>query len=208
MISIKLLDNAQVVSKKVNTAIASAINSKIKSKQSSITSQAKSLALQWLMSQPEISSLAGGELAGAFGLPIGSGPSVISAISRAFVDTVYCKIQLFDRNLKNGGIFIYFQPSDFSNLLSLPEGHVLYGLGDLHWLQWLLERGDQIIVAGYSYNAKSGLGRSRLGYMAEGGAFRVPPEFSGTESDNFITRALIGSYQEQAISNIIQKALA
>lgn len=208
MISIKLLDNAQTVSKKVNTAIASAINSKIKSRQSSITSQAKSLALQWLMSQPEISSLDGGELAGAFGLPVGSGPSVISAMSSAFTNSIYSEVKLFDQNLKSGGIFIYFQPSDFSNLLSLPAGHVVYGLGDLHWLQWLLERGDQVIVAGYSYNAKSGLGRSRLGYMEEGGVFRVPPEFSGTESDNFITRALIGSYQEKAISQILQKALA
>ena len=208
MISIKLLDNAQAVSKKVNTAIASAINSKIKNRQSSITSQAKSLALQWLMSQPEISSLAGGELAGAFGLPVGSGPSVISAISSAFTNSIYSEVKLFDQNLKSGGIFIYFQPSDFSNLLSLPAGHVVYGLGDLHWLQWLLERGDQVIVAGYSYNAKSGLGRSRLGYMEEGGVFRVPPEFSGTESDNFITRALIGSYQENEISKILQKALS
>ena len=208
MISIKLLDSLQSVSKKVNTALASTINSKIKSKQSSINSQAKNLALQWLMSQPEISSLSGGELAGAFGLPVGSGPSVVSAISSAFSNSVYSQVQQFDSNLKSGGVFIYFQPSDFSNLLSLPEGHVLYGSGDLHWLQWLLELGDQVIVAGYSYNAKSGLGRSRLGYMEEGGVFRVPPQFSGTESDNFITRALIGSYQEQEIAKIFKKALS
>lgn len=208
MISIKLLDSLPSISAKVNSSLASTINSKIKNKQSSITSQAKNLALQWLMSQPEISSLAGGELAGAFGLPAGSGPSVISAINSALANSIYSQVQLFDANLKSGGIFIYFQPSDFSNLLSLPEGHVLYGSGDLHWLQWLLERGDQVIVAGYSYNAKSGLGRSRLGYMEEGGVFRVPPEFSGTESDNFITRALIGSYQEKAISQIFKKALS
>ena len=163
--------------------------------------------MSWLMQQPEIASLAGGELAGAFGLPAGSGPSVIAAISNSFINTISCKIQLFDNNLKSGGVFIYFQPSDFINLLSLPEGHVAYGFGDLHWLQWLLERGDQIIVSGYSYNAKSGLGRSRLGYMEEGGAFRVPPQFSGTKDNNFISRALIGKSQERAIANILEKAL-
>ena len=74
-------------------------------------------------------------------------------------------------------------------------------------LQWLVERGDEIIVACYSYDAQSGLGRSGLGYMSQGGAFRVPPQFSGTSDDNFITRSLIGRNQERRISKIIQDAL-
>ena len=208
MISIKLLDSLGEISKKINKASASVINGKLKNKQDSILGSSKRLALNWLMGQPEISSLAGGELAGAFGLPFGSGPSAISAISQAFSDSIYCSVKLFDNNLKNGGIYIYFQPADFMNLLSLPEGHVIYGFGDLHWLEWLLQRGDQIIVAGYDYSPKSGLGRSKLGYMEAGGAFRVPPQFSGSSEDNFITRALIGKSQEQEISKILERALS
>ena len=62
-------------------------------------------------------------------------------------------------------------------------------------------------MAGYSYDAQSGLGRSGLGYMSEGGAFRVPPQFSGTSDNNFITRALIGEAQEKQISKILQDVL-
>ena len=84
---------------------------------------------------------------------------------------------------------------------------MVYAKGDLHWLQWLLERGDEIIVAGYEFGGNSGRGRSGLGYMTTGGSFRVPPQFSGTKDNNFISRALVGKAQEQAISKILMGAL-
>ena len=40
-----------------------------------------------------------------------------------------------------------------------------------------------------------------------GGVFRVPPEFSGTRDNNFITRALIGSAQEKDIFDVIKREL-
>ena len=65
-----------------------------------------------------------------------------------------------------------------------------------------------MIVVNYQYNPQSGFGRSGLGNMVMGGSFRVPPQFSGVDRDNFITRALIGSDQENQISQVIQRALA
>jgi hypothetical protein len=112
----------------------------------------------------------------------------------------------FDNKLK-GGIEVNFQPSNFVNLLSLSEGHIVFNGGDLHWLDWLLKRGDNIIVVNYQYNPESGLGRSGLGNMIPGGAFRIPPEYSGTDDDNFVTRALIGTQQEKQISKIFQDIL-
>ena len=204
---IKILDSTRVIQERVNKASAEVINKKLKSRIGYITNEAKSVAVSFLMSSPEIASLSGGELAGAFGLTSGGSGAAIAAINQAFVNSIYSEFKPFDKTLRNGGLYIYFQPSSFSNLLNLPEGHVIYEKGDLHWLQWLLERGDEIIVAGYSYDAQSGLGRSGLGYMSQGGAFRVPPQFSGTSDDNFITRSLIGRSQERRISKIIQDAL-
>jgi hypothetical protein len=63
-------------------------------------------------------------------------------------------------------------------------------------------------VAGYQYNPQTGIGRSKLGNMKTGGSFRVPPEFSGTEQNNFITRALVGSNQEKQISKIFETILS
>ena len=71
----------------------------------------------------------------------------------------------------------------------------------------MLEYGDTIIVANYDYNPQTGLGRSSLGNMKDGTGFRVPPEFSGTLTNNFITRALTEPQQEQRIYNILKKVL-
>jgi len=204
---IKLLDSTKVIQNRVNEASAQLINQKIKSKLGDIQNKCKNIAVSFLMSSPEITSISGGQLAGAFGLTSGQSSVAISAISQAFVNSIYVEFKNFNKNLRNGGVYVYFQPSSFSNLLNLPEGHNIYESGDLHWLQWLLERGDEIIVAGYTYDPKSGLGRSGLGYMSQGGAFRVPPQFSGTSDDNFITRALIGQTQEHQISTVLKDAL-
>lgn len=209
MITLKLLDSVSKIEKNVNKASAEVINSKIFKNQSSILTKCKSLAVSWLISQPEIISLLSSStdsLSGQFGIPAGLVGGVISGIRTSFENSISVKFVKYNDNLK-GGLEINFQPSDFINLLSLPEGHTIYSGGDLHWLDWLLKRGDNIIVVNYQYNPLTGFGRSGLGIMVPGGSFRVPPQFSGTEKDNFITRALIGPTQEQEISKIIQDAL-
>jgi hypothetical protein len=113
-----------------------------------------------------------------------------------------------NNSIQGLGISVYIQPSSFQNILSLGSGHVVYAKGDLHWLDWLIRMGDTIIVADYDYNPNTGRGRSGLGNMKKGGSFRVPPEFSGTLENNFITRALIGSEQEEIIAKIFKEVLA
>ena len=92
-------------------------------------------------------------------------------------------------------------------MLGLQSGHVIYEGGDLHWLSWLLTLGDSTIVVGYYYDPETGVGRSGLGTMSEGGFFRVPPEFSGTRANNFVTRALIGNKQQEQILNILKSTI-
>ena len=137
----------------------------------------------------------------------GTEESAVKDIIEAVESSVTVKLTKIDKKL-NGGIQVFFQPSTFTNLLGLTSGHVLYERGDLHWLSWLLTEGDSIIVVNYTYNPGSGLGRSGLGNMQESGAFSVPPEFSGTIRDNFITKALIGKVQENDIFNVIKRELA
>ena len=210
MITLQITDSLSVIQKNVNEAIAQVINNKIAKSQNKIVADCKSAASSWILSQPEIqslSSLSPDSLAGQLGIPQALIANIINSIQNAVVNSISIKFIKYSKNLK-GGLEIYFQPSDFINLLSLPAGHVIYKGGDLHWLDWLLKRGDNVIVANYQYNPQTGLGRSGLGNMIVGGSFRIPPQFSGTDSDNFITRALIGSSQENQISNIIQRALA
>ena len=66
----------------------------------------------------------------------------------------------------------------------------------LHWLRWLLKEGAKPIVIGYQY-VPGKAGRSRGGVMmANAQSWRVPPQFSGTDENNFITRAFSGREKE------------
>tara|TARA_B100001564_G_scaffold85183_2_gene68930 strand:- start:1541 stop:2176 length:636 start_codon:yes stop_codon:yes gene_type:complete len=209
MISIELKESIGVIGNKIKQAFAEEINTLVKKREKNILSQCKDLVSAWIISQPEVQSLndhSVGSLAGQFGLHPGQDLIATKEIVDAVESSVQVKFIPFDKKL-NGGFFVYFQPSNFQNLLSLGSGHVVDSSSDLHWLDWLLTQGDTIIVVGYSYNPESGIGRSGLGSMTDGGSFRIPPQFSGNVDNNFITRALIGSMQEGQIADIFKKEL-
>jgi hypothetical protein len=207
-ISLRLIENEGEIAKKINQAIALKLNEIISKKSAEIIKKVQVLIRFAIKSQPEMLSLASpnsNSLIGQFG--ISNTSSIVENITEAIANSVTIKITPYNRNLKGGGLELNIQPTDFTNLLSLPDGHTIYENGDLHWLDWLLNRGNEVIVVGYEYNPQTGLGRSKLGNMKQGGSFRVPPEFSGTKNNNFITRALVNKEQENAIAKIFQQAL-
>jgi hypothetical protein len=131
----------------------------------------------------------------------------VNKIEQSIINSIDVVFKPFNNNL-SGGISINIQPASFVNLLSLQEGFTTYSGGTLHWLDWLLLKGDSIIIIDYQYNPKIGLGRSKLGNMKAGGSFRVPPQFSGSEDDNFITRALTGDMAEGQIMKMLEEVLS
>jgi hypothetical protein len=208
-ISLRITDSISVIEKNLNTAIASYINEKLTSNTNNIIAEISAHIPNWIISQPEINSLLSNDnssLAGYFGIPSDVG-SVVDAIVNSIVGSLSFKFVNFNNSLTKGGFEIYIQPSNFANLLGLKEGHTIYQGGDLHWLDWLLIRGDAIIVSNYQYNPATGLGRSGLGHMVGGGSFRVPPQYAGTITENFVTRALSGNEQDRVITNIFDKYL-
>ena len=209
MITIKLTDSPSQISNNINLSIAQYLNDKIKKNKLSTINKIKSYIPAWINSQPEILSLQSqttNTLFALFGLRSGSTNSIVDDIINSVVNSLSFSFNPIDNQL-NGGITIELQPSDFQNLLSLQSGHVVYSQGDLHWLNWLLTMGNSVIIANYNYSPQSGAGRSRQGIMKFGGSFRVPPQYSGTDTDNFITRALTGSAQEDQITQIINTEL-
>lgn len=205
MITLKLLDSIKDISKKINISIAESLNDKLTKNEYALKTKAKNIVFNLIQSQPEIASLNGGKLQGAFGIIDPS--SAISAIIKSIADSIDVKFTKFNDKLK-GGISINIQPSSFENLLNLSQGFVNYKNSDLHWLNWLLTQGDKIIIINYQYNAKTGLGRSGLGNMIPGDSFRVPPEFSGSQNNNFITRAFLNSSAEKQFIKILEEALS
>lgn len=207
MISIKLLDSMQTISSRINVSLSDLVNAELKSKKTRIESECRSLASEWIVSCPEMVDLAAHVLSGPFGLYKGSEGVAVAGISSAVKSSVFARVNNVSKDFTKGGISIYFQPSNFSNLLSLPQGHVDYDGGDLHWLKWMLEFGDRVIVKNYSYKPNSGIGRSGMGSMTNSGSFRVPPGYSGTVDDNFVTRALSGKEQETQLNTLLESIL-
>ena len=208
-ITLKLMESTQQIEKNINIAIANHINGILSREQNKILNQVKSLIPSWIESQPEIISLktnAITSLAGQFGIP-GDTTGIVESIINSVVGATSIKFIQYSANLK-GGLELQFQPDTFGNLLGLSSGHTIFQGGDLHWLDWLLLRGDNIIVTNYQYNPASGFGRSGLGNMIGGGAFRVPPEFSGTKDNNFITRAFTSSIVESQLSDLLSKVFS
>lgn len=209
MITLKILDSEATIEKNVNKAISEEVNSIVFKNQQKLLQKCKSLVAGWITVQPEIVSLQSNDimsLAGQLGLYPGQENNAITTIINSVESSITVKFTKFTPKLV-GGVEVNFQPNNFLNLLNLPQGIVNYGKGTLHWLDWLLTKGDSIIVVNYQYNPATGLGRSGLGNMIGGGSFRIPPQFSGTQENNFITRALVGPQQEQQIANIFKEIL-
>lgn len=71
----------------------------------------------------------------------------------------------------------------------------------IQWLKWLMFSGGEIINETYKVRLMDGFGRSGMAIMITGAnfAFKVDGEFSGTETSNFVTRA-IDTVKDEIIS--------
>jgi hypothetical protein len=207
-IGLKLLESDNTIKKAIHEGIAEHINGAIKKNKQRTTRTLKTSIKKWVGAQPEIASLLSrggfGSLNAQFGLPSNNAETAVGMITSLVSESLQIRITPVNAKLK-GRIEFNFQPTDFSRLLGLNSGHITTKKGqDLHWLDWLLTKGDMTIVTGYSY-IPGNVGRSGGGSMGFGGVWRVPPEFSGTLQNNFITRSFIG--REKEITSILQGLL-
>ena len=200
-ISIELVDSFPKIQSDIYKALAAQINQKIKGKKHRASRILRERIKNWMMESPEVESLLSqgipGSLNATFGLPPGTPTDAVNAIVSAVSEAIAIDFQTVSNKLE-GSVTFHFQPTDFSELLGLPQGHQFTEMGtDLHWLEWLLVKGDSVIVKGYLYQP-SNSGRSGGGTMDIGGVFRVPPQHAGTADNNFVTRALFGRDKELA----------
>lgn len=87
-----------------------------------------------------------------------------------------------------------FIDTDIQHIISHSGGEYRTKKGTkIPWLEWLLTLGDQIIIQEYDVvRFRPAYSRTGDAIMVKsvGGGWRVPPQFSGVEDNNFITRAI------------------
>jgi hypothetical protein len=130
-----------------------------------------------------------------FGLEAGSESHRMNAIVDEIVQNVLVVATPYSilGNKIVGGIVVNLLVDDYSDILALPEAVVDTKKETLPWLDWTLNLGNQVVVDGYDLLfGDFPQARSKEAIMAHGGAWRVPPEISGTKDNNWITRAILG----------------
>lgn len=153
----------------------------------------------FLLSSPEVAELKNNTNSIQFAL--GVLPEEVDKTFEAVVDRISNSLY-FDIQSKKDSITLELGmvKDDYLDLISIPQAHFI-STGKLGvvipWLDWLLRSGDRIIFSDYhvKYLTKSNpVSRTKFALMIKPGPFRIPPELSGTETNNLITRALSNIY--------------
>lgn len=152
---------------------------------------------QAVMASPEAASLQGGDLQGELGVqnPIRAIRAIIEALKRSIIVTPAPFVS--DGAGLRGGPTISVMPSSMKDLLSLPEASFLSNGYVVAWLDWLLTKGDQVVIADWHFwPGDFAESRTGLGIMEPTKSWRVPSEFSGTSTGNWLIRAIRTIRQE------------
>lgn len=151
------------------------------------------LVQQAIINSPEYDSLKSGLLRAHFGLP--NSEQLADSVVNFYKDVsfVYKEPKISSGKI-TGKFILQMVKSDFKDITSESFAVFTTEKGtDLNWLEWLLLFGDKAIIKDYNIqlgvypNSRTGLAIMK-GQL--GGKWRVPYEFSGIASDNWITRAI------------------
>lgn len=186
-VSIKLVENNNVIAKKIYAALAKELTTHFQKKKTILENRLKDLTRSVLISSPEIVSLQSGKLKADFGLTIDPSLPLISSIVDSLNVTIN-NVQVSGNSIK-GGIKVTIQPTDYANLYSLNIAQQIIKGGSLPWLKWLLEAGDSILIVdfGVEYGPHGRTGLARM--VPNNRPFKVDSNYSGVAGDNFISRA-------------------
>lgn len=146
-----------------------------------------------ITSSGEYNSLLSGDLKYEFGLPNSDArlQSILNFWTK--INAEYKKVSIIGDKL-NGGFALNMIESDYNDVLNTSAAVFTTEKGtDLHWLEWLLLFGNKIIIRDYEvefgYNPRSRTGQAVMKGVKRG-KWSVPYEFSGTQNNNWITRAI------------------
>jgi len=175
-----------------------------------IKDKIQNLIIDAIKNSPEYSSLVSGQLRAELGIP--DAASKIEELLNVWTTNINVEIKQFKVTNMGlyGGFSINCIKSDFSDVLGTSAAQVedkIRGYS-LPWLNWLLLEGgkilvkDHVVVVGSSTFSRTGEAIMRTSTSS---SWRVPPEFAGTERDNWITRAI--DQLDDQISKIFQETI-
>lgn len=203
----KILEKNQEIEQRILKALLSEISDGMKKYVKNISINIKNIISQAIENSPEYQSLISGSLKGEFGIPdpenrltqllqiwknnasvTYSAPSIVgSSIKSSF------KLEMIKADLSD------VLGSDLATVIDSNSGK------SINWLEWLSLAGDKTIIKDYTIvygpNKRS---RTGLAVMRQqsGAKWRVPSEFSGNITNNWIIRSI------DAVSDQIENTIS
>lgn len=192
-LQLKLLENNNQISQIILQNIYDHIEPRLKIAVKNIQKDLSLLIANALRQEPEYQSLLGGQLKAELGLPnTEMVESVINALSQA-IEIEARPLTIKKSGLSGGFTLNMIKSDDLIGIINMSAASITTQNGTIPWLEWLSLKGNEILVKdfvvklGPNPNSRSGMAIMK---SSTGDAWRVPPQFVGTEANNWITRAI------------------
>lgn len=208
-LSFNLLDSDSDIKREILNSLRIEIDSLFKKVLPSIKDKIRYEVKAALVSEPEYQSLISGQLKYEFGIPTSQQVNNIIDIWINNISVDYSGVKTNNMGLA-ASLSLNMIESSYNDVLASEGAIVIDNLSGaaLPWLEWLLLFGGKIIVRNYRVklgpNSRSRTGNAIM-IESSGNNWRVPPEFAGTSSNNWVTRAL--SKVDSKIIDILEKSL-
>jgi|694.fasta_scaffold00279_8 hypothetical protein len=207
-ITVKLVDSTPDITKAILGSIRDYLDPKIKQAASKTSEKLPKLVSEALRQEPEYLSLLSGQLKAELGL---ASSSDVEAVIEAISSSIELKTQSLSANrsgIKGGFTINMIRAKDAGGVIGLDIAKINDKGYSLPWLQWLLFAGNEVLIKNYKVefgpdpNSRSGLAIMK---PSSSSSWRVPPEFVGSEENNWITRAI--TRIENNVYDLIVKAV-
>lgn len=209
--NVKIIEKNTEIEKRILQALLPQVNSVLQKYAKLIIPKIKDVVVLAIKNSPEYNSIVSGSLKYELGIP--DGDSRISTLLNIWLSNVIVdfKSVVIKSSQLQGGMKISLIRADLSDVLGSDAAFITDNrTGSMvDWLNWLSLAGDRTIIKDYDFilgsNPRSRTGGGIMRYTPGSGKWKIPSQFSGTITNNWITRAIESS--TDSIENVLASTL-
>lgn len=208
---ISIVEKNKEIEQKILQALLPQVNKVLGSYYKAIIPKIKTVISEAIKNSPEYNSIVSGTLKYELGIP--DGDSRINNLLNIWLSNI--QIESKPVTIKNsqivGSLKLSLIKADLSDVLGSDSAFITDSkTGSMvDWLNWLSLAGDRTIIKDYNFilgsNPRSRTGGGIMRYSPGSGKWKIPSEFSGTLTNNWITRAIESS--AESIDTILSSTL-
>lgn len=209
-LNIKILESDNEINKAILSALLPEVTNYMNNGISTIKRELPSIIKTAIENTPEYSSILSGKLKYEFGIPDSS--IKLNNLIDIWIDNIrypYMKPTIMGNKIKST-FEVNAIRADFAEVLYSNDALVIDNIRgyNLPWLEWLLLEGNKTIISKQEVIiGPNNFSRTGNAIMRDSNkSWKVPSEFSGTITNNWITRAIDGV--EGNIQSLLDRAFS